>query len=128
MSVILKHIHLVALTLSFLVFFVRGILMMRGSAAANKRIALIFTMGINVVLLASGIALAVTLSLSPMAQPWLLSKIIALVAYIGLGVAAFKHPNIHVRKILWLLALVIFAFIVSVAKSKLALGFLAAIF
>lgn len=128
MYLIFKHIHLVTLILSFLIFFARGILMMRGAALANHKIVLILSHGINFVLIASGITTAVLLSLSPMEQPWLLTKILALFVYIGLGVAAFKHPNLQVRKILWLAALVVFAFIASVAKSKLALGFLASIF
>ena len=62
-------------------------------------------------------------SMSPGSQPWLIAKIIGLIAYIGLGVAAFKMPNPTARKLLWVSALIVFAYIVSVAISKNPLGF-----
>jgi uncharacterized membrane protein SirB2 len=125
MYIALKHAHLFALGLSFLVFFVRGLLMMRESNLLNHRALLIGPHIINLLLIASGIALAVSLQLSPSEQPWLLVKIVALFVYIGLGVMTFKHPKMMVRKVLWISALFVFAFIVSIAKSRNPLGFLA---
>lgn len=122
---ILKHTHLTALAISFLLFFVRGYLMMRESSAAKHKAFLIAPHVINLILIVSGISLAVFLHLNPAHQPWLATKLVALVIYIVLGVLTFKHPKLRVRKILWLLALVVFAFIVSVAQSKNPLGFLA---
>lgn len=123
----LKHFHLTFLVISFVLFFVRGYLMMRNSPMSGHKAFLIAPHISNLFLLGSGIALAVMLGLSPGSTPWLMAKIVALVIYIGLGVMAFKHPSAQVRKILWLAALVLFAFIVSVAKSKNPLGFLAGI-
>lgn len=122
---ILKHTHLTALAVSFLLFFARGILMMRESSNASNKLFLITPHIINFILIASGIWLAVTLHLTPSTQPWLVAKLIALVVYIALGIATFKHPKLLVRKILWIAALVVFAFIVSIAKSKNPLGFFA---
>jgi uncharacterized membrane protein SirB2 len=128
MYILLKHTHLMALSISFLLFFVRGYLMMRQSDKSNHRAFLIAPHIINLLLIGSGIALAISLHLNPTEQPWLLVKLIALVIYIGLGVMTFKHPSLQIRKILWLLALVVFAFIVTVAKSKNPLGFFAGTF
>ena len=125
---ILKHTHLTALAISFLLFFVRGYLMMRESSAAKHKAFLIAPHVINLILIVSGVSLAVFLHLNPTQQPWLATKLIALVIYIVLGVLTFKHPKLRVRKILWLLALIVFAFIVSVAQSKNPLGFLANLF
>jgi len=61
-------------------------------------------------------------------QPWLLVKLVALVLYIALGVLTFKHPKLIMRKTFWLLTLIVFAFIVSVAQSKNPLGFFAKFF
>lgn len=122
---ILKHIHLTALAVSFLLFFARGILMMRESPNAINKLFLIAPHIVNLILIASGIWLAVTLHLTPSTQPWLVAKLIALVVYIALGIATFKHPKLFIRKILWITALIVFAFIVSVAKSKSPLGFFA---
>lgn len=125
---ILKHSHLTALALSFLLFFVRGYLMMRESPAGRNRVLVITPHVVNLLLIGTGIGLAVFLHLSPGSQPWLAVKLVALVLYIALGILTFKHPKLAVRKILWVLALVIFAFIVSVAQSKNPYGFFASFF
>ena len=126
MYVILKHLHLLLIALSFLLFFVRGLLMMRQAPTANHRTFLILPQVVNLFLIGSGVALAAILQITPTEQPWLMAKLAALVVYIMLGVMTFKHPNLALRKIFWLLALVVFAYMVGVARSKNPLGFLAA--
>ena len=125
MDVILKHTHLTALALSFILFFIRGYLMMRDSNASKHRAFLIAPHIVNLLLIGSGIALAVVLHFNPANQPWLAVKLVALVVYIALGILTFKHPVLKIRKILWISALIVFAFIVSVAQSKNPLGFFA---
>ncbi|MET0355485.1 MAG: SirB2 family protein [Cellvibrio sp.] len=125
---ILKHSHLTALGLSFLLFFVRGYLMMRESPVSKHRALVITPHIVNFLLIGTGIALAIFLHMTPGNQPWLAVKLVALVVYIALGILTFKHPKLFVRKILWLIALVVFAFIVSVAQSKNPLGFFAKLF
>ena len=127
MDVILKHTHLTAMLISFLLFFVRGCLMMRESNASKHRAFLIAPHIVNLLLIGTGIGLAVVMHFNPANQPWLAVKLVSLVVYIILGVLTFKHPALKVRKILWLLALIVFAFIVSVALSKNPLGFFAAL-
>lgn len=122
---ILKHTHLTAIVISFLLFFVRGNLMMRDSGKAKHKVFLIAPHIVNLILIASGISLAVLLHFNPANQPWLAVKLVALVIYIALGILTFKHPKLQTRKILWLVSLVVFAFIVSVAVSKNPLGFFA---
>jgi len=119
----LKHLHLTFVALSLLAFFVRGIWLFMNSSMLSKKWVKILPHIISTILLVSGIALAVHLSLSPGSQPWLLAKIIGLIVYIGLGVAAFKVPNPNARKLLWVSALIVFAYIVCVAISKNPLGF-----
>lgn len=128
MYAILKHSHLLIIAIAFIMFFIRGILMMRHSPATNHKIFIVLPHIFYTLLLGTGIALAVILHFSPMQQPWLLAKIIALILYIVLALMTFKHPNLGTRKIFWLLSLVVFAYIVSVAISKNVLGFFAAAF
>ena len=65
----------------------------------------------------------VYLQLSPLAQPWLYVKIIALLLYIGLGMVALRFGrNKRIRLSAWLLGLFIFLYIVSVAMSKSVMG------
>lgn len=123
MYLALKHIHLTFVALSLLAFFVRGIWLFMNSGMLSKKWVKILPHIISTILLASGIVLAVELNMSPGSQPWIMAKIIGLVVYIGLGVAAFKVPNPAARKLLWVSALIIFAYIVSVAISKNPLGF-----
>jgi uncharacterized membrane protein SirB2 len=119
----LKHLHLTFVFLSLLAFFVRGIWLFMNSGMLGKKWVKILPHIISTILLVSGIVLAVHLGLSPGSQPWLMAKIIGLIAYIGLGVAAFKVPNPGARKFLWVGALIVFAYMVSVAISKNPLGF-----
>ena len=123
MYMLLKHFHLTFVDLALLSLVLRGIWMMLNSPVLNTKLMRIAPHAINTLLLLSGIALSVHLQLSPGSQPWLLAKIIALVVYIGLGVAAFKVPNPLARKILWVDALILFAYIVSVAITKSPMGF-----
>ncbi|HSX52073.1 MAG TPA: SirB2 family protein [Cellvibrio sp.] len=123
MYLALKHIHLTFVALSLLAFFVRGIWLFMNSSMLSKKWVKILPHIISTILLASGIVLAVELNMSPGSQPWIMAKIIGLVVYIGLGVAAFKIPNPTGRKLLWISALIVFAYIVSVAISKNPLGF-----
>jgi uncharacterized membrane protein SirB2 len=123
MYMLLKHLHLTFVGLALITFVVRGIWMFMNSALLDKKLFKILPHIINTLMLLSGIGLAVYLQLSPGQQPWLLAKLIALVLYILLGVAAFKVPNAMARKILWIDALIVFAYIISVAITKSPMGF-----
>jgi uncharacterized membrane protein SirB2 len=123
MYLLLKHLHLTFVGLALIAFVARGIWMFMNSAMLDKKWVKILPHIINTLMLLSGIGLAVFLHLSPGNQPWLLVKIIALVIYIIIGVAAFKVPNALARKVLWIDALIVFAFIVSVAITKDPMGF-----
>lgn len=123
MYLALKHFHLTFIALSLIFFALRGIWLFINSGLLTKKWAKILPHVINTFLLASGIILAIHLNMSPGNQPWLLAKIIALVVYIGLGVATFKVRNAALSKALWVSALIVFAYMVSVALSKNPMGF-----
>lgn len=124
MYLALKHLHLTFVALSLIFFVMRGLWLFTNSNLLAKKWAKILPHIISTLLLVSGIVLAVHLSMSPGGQPWLLAKIIALVIYIGLGVAAFKTRNVTMSKVFWVSALVVFAYMVSVALTRNPLGFL----
>jgi uncharacterized membrane protein SirB2 len=119
----LKHIHMAFVALSLLVFMVRGIWLFMDSSMLGRRWAKIVPHIVNAILLASGIALAAYLNMSPGDQPWLMAKIVGLIFYVGLGVAAFRAPSPIGSKLLWVSALVAFFFVVSVAVRKTPFGF-----
>lgn len=124
MYLALKHLHLTFVVLSLLAFILRGIWLFMGSDMLGKKWVKILPHIISTILLVSGIGVAVHLGMSPGSQPWIMAKIIGLVIYIGLGVAAFKAANPATRKLCWVAALLVFAYIVSVAITKSPLGFL----
>ena len=123
-----KTIHVAFVALSFTGFFIRGIWMLRNSTLLRQRWVRITPQVMDTVLLLSAIVLAVKLRYSPMEQPWLMAKIIALVIYIAVGLVALRFGRSkRVRLSAWLLGLFIFMYIVSVAFSKSALGWFALI-
>lgn len=122
----LKTIHVACAALSFAGFFIRGVWMLGDSALLKRRWVKISPQVVDTVLLVSAIALAVQLHLSPIGQPWLMAKIVALVVYIGFGLVALRFGKTKTtRTVAWLLGMVVFAYIVSVAVSKSVLGWFA---
>lgn len=124
MYIALKHLHLTFVALALLIFFVRGVLLFIHSPLLNKKLLKIAPHIINTIMLVSGILLAVSLGMKPGEHSWLMAKLIGLVVFIILGVSAFKVRNVLLQKILWVDALVVFAYIVSVAITKSPMGFL----
>jgi uncharacterized membrane protein SirB2 len=125
---LVKTIHVICVLLSFAGFFVRGIWMLRDSELMRRRWVRITPQVVDTLLLVSAIVLAIQLRLSPMEQPWLMAKIIALVVYIGVGLVALKlGRSKQVRLYAWLLGLLLFGYIISVAVTKSAMGWFAII-
>ena len=115
----IKILHISCAALSFCGFFIRGIWMIQQSPRLQQRWVKSFPHIIDTLLLGSAITLAIQWHFSPLEQPWLAAKIIALLLYIALGTVALKRgKTLKIRVIAWLLALLCFAYIVSVAISK----------
>ncbi len=82
--------------------------------------------GVDALFLATGITLAMMLQQFPDPQPWLIAKIVGLVAYVVAGSMALKRARHYRQRAGWfVVALVCFAYIVSVALTRHVLGFLA---
>jgi uncharacterized membrane protein SirB2 len=114
----LKHIHIASVTLSYTLFFLRGMWMLRDSPILLQRWTRIAPHMVDSVLLASAIALAWQLGFSPSTQPWLAAKIAALLLYIVIGSVALKRGKTkRIRLIAWLAAQLVFVYIVSVAMT-----------
>lgn len=120
---LVKTIHLACVVLSFSGFFIRGIWMIRDSANLKLRWVKIAPHIIDTLLLISAIILAVQMRVSPLEHSWLMAKIIALLFYIGIGTVALKAGRSkRLRVFAWLLGLMTFLYIVSVALSKSVMG------
>ncbi len=115
---LLKVIHLSAVVVSFVLFFLRGIWLLRASPIMGQRWVRIAPHSVDTVLLLSAIGLAWQLGFTPFNAPWLAAKIAALFIYIGLGLLAFRFARTFaMRMSAWLAALLSFAYIVAVAHS-----------
>jgi len=124
--VVLKHIHVTAVTLSGAGFALRGALMLRASPWLGHRILKVAPHVIDTVLLASAIAMAVISAQYPLQQGWLTAKLVGLLAYIVLGSFALKRGRTRsIRAGFFVAALLSFAYIVSVALARDPLGFIA---
>ena len=123
---IIKLLHQSAVALSGLGFFVRGIASLRAAQWTQSRIAKTLPHVVDTVLLLSAVALAAMMGINPVHVPWLLAKILGLLLYIGLGMVALR-PRFgrNTRVTAWVLALLVLAWIVSVAVLKDPLGFIA---
>lgn len=114
-----KTIHQTAVALSFAGFFLRGAAGFAGAGWVRGRAAKSLPHVVDSVLLLSALTLAWRLRLDPLAAPWLAAKLIALPAYIGLGMLALKPGRpLALRVAAWLAGLTTFAYIVAVAITK----------
>ncbi len=119
----IKTIHVICVLLSFTGFFVRGIWMLRDSELLQQRWVKTIPHIVDTLLLGSAILLAVQFRLSPLQQPWLMAKIVALLIYIGAGMVALRFGRSkRARLYAWLFGLATFLYIMSVATSKSVLG------
>ncbi len=122
----LKFIHQSAVAVSFAGFFARGIGMLRDAPWIRQRVAGTLPHVVDTVLIVSAIWLAWLLRVSPTNAPWLAAKIAGLLVYIALGMVALRFGRTKAtRAAAWCAALLTFGYIVSVALTKDARGFVA---
>lgn len=115
----LKMIHIASVAISYLLFSLRSVWMMRGSAALQQRWVKITPHVVDTVLLTSAIALAIMIQQDPIANSWLSAKVAGLLLYIGLGMVALRFGKTRKARIsAWIAAQIVFLYIVLVALSK----------
>jgi uncharacterized membrane protein SirB2 len=119
------YTHIVTVCLSGSFFLLRGIWMLQESELLQKKLVRIAPHIIDTVLLLAAIVLVVLSEQYPITHPWLTVKVLALVAYIVLGVFALKRGKTKTARVIYLIAAITtFGFMVSVALTRNALGFL----
>lgn len=115
----LKHMHVAFVALSGLGFLLRGCWMLLDSPMLKARWVRIAPHGIDSLLLASALAMVFMSGQYPFVQPWLTAKVLGLLVYIGFGTLALKRARSKsARALCFGLALITFAYIVSVALSR----------
>ncbi|CAI09050.1 SirB2 family protein [Aromatoleum aromaticum] len=121
----IKHLHILCAMLSGSGFLLQGIWMMRRSPLLDHRATRVVPHVVDTVFLASAITLAVLSAQYPFVAPWVTAKVIGLVVYVVLGYIALRGgATMGIRIFALICALLVFSWIVSVALTKNAAGFL----
>jgi uncharacterized membrane protein SirB2 len=122
----IKAVHIAAVTASGLLFLLRGAAVQLGMSWAMAAPLRYLSYAIDTVLLTAALMLATLLHQFPFVQGWLTSKVLLLVCYVVLGSFALKRGRTRaVRTSCWVAALLVYLFIVSVARAHDPLGILA---
>lgn len=112
---LIKHLHVTAATLSILFFMVRAYWSVTENSLLQKKFVKIAPHVIDTVLLVAAILLAMLLGPAA-SQPWVLTKIVLLIVYVGVGTIAIKRGRTaRSRAIAAVVAVLIFFYIVGVA-------------
>ena len=120
----LKLVHQTTVLLSIAGFALRGGLMLADSSLLYRRWMRSWPHLIDTLLLVSGIWMAIVIKLSPLEHPWLASKLIALLVYIGLGFVALRLGKTRRIRVAALLAAALcFVYIALVGLNKTPLPF-----
>ena len=115
----IKSIHVGSVAASYVLFVLRGVWMLRGSAVLRERWVRVVPHAVDTVLLVSAVTIAVMSRQYPFDAPWLTAKVLALFAYVGLGSAALtRGPTTSIRLTAWLAAQCVFLYIVAVALTR----------
>lgn len=112
-------VHVVCVYLSLAGLVLRGYWMLTDSPLRQLKPAKILPHVVDTLLLLSALMLAVLTSQYPFAHDWLTAKLLALLAYIGLGLVAFRFgPSHTIRLLAFVAALLAFIYMLAVAYSR----------
>lgn len=115
--------HIVAVLASGGLFLLRGLAVNLGARWAMAAPLRYLSYAIDTVLLTAALMLATILHQYPFVHGWLTVKVLLLIVYIVLGTFALKRGRTRgVRLVCWLAALVVYAYIISVARAHHPLG------
>ena len=116
----LKHVHTAVVTLTLLLFILRGGWMMAGSSMLQRKWVRVLPHVIDTTLLISALAIAwIGWRYPVVPHDWITAKILALIVYIVLGTIALKRGRtMTVRVTAFFGALAVYGYIVAVALNK----------
>jgi uncharacterized membrane protein SirB2 len=121
MLVLVKWLHISCAALTITGFVIRGKWMLQESPRLAQPWVRIAPHGVDTLLLLTALWLAVATQQYPFVHGWLTAKVVALVFYIGLGMIALRRGrNRRRRTTAFVLALLVFGYIVAVALTRQA--------
>lgn len=122
----IRWLHIVAVIMSGGLFILRGLALNAGGASWAMAAPLRYlSYGIDSLLLAAALMLMAITQQYPGSQDWLSVKVALLVVYIVLGSFALKRGRTRsTRLVCFALALLVFGFIIGIARTQDPLGVL----
>jgi uncharacterized membrane protein SirB2 len=121
----LRTLHIACAYVSIGLFVVRHVLNLRGVEWRKWKALIFMPHVVDTLLLASAVLLAINIHQYPFVDAWLTAKALLLAVYIVLGTIALKRgKTAAVRRAAFLGAAIVFAFILSVARTRSPSGVL----
>jgi uncharacterized membrane protein SirB2 len=122
---LIKTVHIALVAASGLLFALRGAAVLAGQAWPLRPWLRALSVAIDTALLTAGVTLWALLSLQPIRDAWLGTKLLLLLLYIVLGTLALKRARTpRGRALAFTAALACYLFMVSVALAHHPLGLL----
>jgi uncharacterized membrane protein SirB2 len=123
----IKFAHIAAVIVSGALFLIRGLALNVGVRWAMTAPVRYLSYAIDTVLLGAALLLAAMLHQYPFVHGWLTVKVLLLIVYIVLGSFALKRGRTRaVRLVCWFVALLLYAYIIGVARAHHPAGIFAA--
>ena len=117
------YLHVLTVCLSGSFFLLRGIWMLQDSDLLARKLVRVAPHINDSILLLAALYLALAIEQYPITHAWLTVKVLALLAYIILGVFALRRGRTKsIRVLCFIGALAAFGFMVSVALTRDPLG------
>ena len=114
----IRWLHIAAVLASGGLFALRGVAMLAGARWYMAAALRYLSYTVDTVLLTAALMLATMLHQYPFVHPWLTVKVLLLVLYVVLGSYALKRgATPTVRAMAYIAALLVFGFIISVARA-----------
>jgi uncharacterized membrane protein SirB2 len=119
----IRSLHIACVFVSLGLFVLRHVLNVRGVDWRRSKALRIMPHVVDTILLLSGFALASIVHEYPFTDTWLTVKLACLVLYVVLGVIALRRGRTFgIRRAAFFGAALVFAFIVTVARTQSPLG------
>lgn len=123
-----RLVHIVTALASGGLFVARGLALFAGAGWAMAAPLRYLSYTIDTVLLTAALMLMTIVQQYPFVHAWLTVKVLLVIAYIVLGILAFRKSLPYtVRLGCWSIAIAVFAFIISVARAHDPLGVLSGV-
>ncbi|MGE4337794.1 MAG: SirB2 family protein [Pigmentiphaga sp.] len=120
---LIKGLHVSLVLISGALFLLRGLIALPRPRWARARWLRILSQVIDTGLLLAALGLLFILALNPLSTPWLLTKLLLLLAYIGAGYFALDPATPFRRRLVCFVAAVLcFLAMLSVAQHHHPLG------